>query len=126
MQGIGHARCVLAAEVHALEHGPLLVRQARHRLMEAVRELMALCLLRHGCPRVDEILLKVSALEILLHAGDIDLPLAPQEVHHAAADAVLAASIFHYRTHTIQQAKTYLRERGVPVRLEAILQEQTR
>jgi len=42
------------------------------------------------------------------------------------ADAVLAASIFHYRTHTIQQAKTYLRERGVPVRLEAILQEQTR
>ena len=42
------------------------------------------------------------------------------------ADAVLAASIFHYRTHTIQQAKTYLRERGVPVRLEAILQEQAR
>ena len=33
------------------------------------------------------------------------------------ADAVLAASIFHFRTHTIQQAKTYLRERGVPVRL---------
>ena len=42
------------------------------------------------------------------------------------ADAVLAASIFHYRTHTIQQAKTYLRERGVPVRPETILQEQTR
>lgn len=35
------------------------------------------------------------------------------------ADAVLAASIFHYRTHTIQQAKTYLRERGVPVRVGA-------
>ena len=33
------------------------------------------------------------------------------------ADAVLAASIFHFRTHTIQQAKTYLRKRGVPVRL---------
>ena len=33
------------------------------------------------------------------------------------ADAVLAASIFHYRTHTIQQAKAYLRDRGVPVRL---------
>ncbi|WP_447977700.1 imidazole glycerol phosphate synthase subunit HisF [Candidatus Nitrospira bockiana] len=32
------------------------------------------------------------------------------------ADAVLAASIFHYRTYTIPQAKTYLRERGVPVR----------
>ena len=33
------------------------------------------------------------------------------------AAAVLAASIFHFRTHTVQQAKTYLRERGVPVRL---------
>lgn len=32
------------------------------------------------------------------------------------ADAVLAASIFHFRTYTISEAKTYLRERGVPVR----------
>ncbi|MCC6139355.1 MAG: imidazole glycerol phosphate synthase subunit HisF [Nitrospira sp.] len=34
------------------------------------------------------------------------------------ADAVLAASIFHFRTYTIPQAKAYLREKGVPVRLE--------
>lgn len=33
------------------------------------------------------------------------------------ADAVLAASIFHYRTYTIPQAKRYLRDRGVAVRL---------
>ncbi len=33
------------------------------------------------------------------------------------ADAVLAASIFHYRTYTIPQAKKYLRERGVAVRM---------
>ncbi|HXF91382.1 MAG TPA: imidazole glycerol phosphate synthase subunit HisF [Nitrospiraceae bacterium] len=33
------------------------------------------------------------------------------------ADAVLAASIFHYRTHTIPQVKRYLRERGVAVRM---------
>jgi cyclase len=32
------------------------------------------------------------------------------------ADAVLAASIFHYRTHTIPEAKAYLRKRGIPVR----------
>jgi len=32
------------------------------------------------------------------------------------ADAALAASIFHYREHTIPEAKRYLRERGVPVR----------
>jgi cyclase len=33
------------------------------------------------------------------------------------ADAVLAASIFHYRTYTISQVKKYLRERGVAVRI---------
>ena len=33
------------------------------------------------------------------------------------ADAVLAASIFHYGTHPIRQVKDYLRERGVAVRL---------
>ncbi|MBI4307975.1 MAG: imidazole glycerol phosphate synthase subunit HisF [Chloroflexi bacterium] len=32
------------------------------------------------------------------------------------ADAVLAASIFHYGEYTIAQAKRYLAERGVPVR----------
>lgn len=35
------------------------------------------------------------------------------------ADAVLAASIFHFRMYTIPQAKTYLRERGIPVRLNS-------
>jgi cyclase len=33
------------------------------------------------------------------------------------ADACLAASIFHFREYTIRQAKEFLRERGVPVRL---------
>jgi len=32
------------------------------------------------------------------------------------ADAVLAASIFHYRTHTIPEAKAYLKHKGIPVR----------
>ncbi|HEX9742485.1 MAG TPA: imidazole glycerol phosphate synthase subunit HisF [Nitrospiraceae bacterium] len=32
------------------------------------------------------------------------------------ADAVLAASVFHYRTHTIPEAKAYLRGRGIAVR----------
>ena len=34
------------------------------------------------------------------------------------ADAVLAASIFHFGTHTIAEAKAYLRERGVEIRCE--------
>jgi cyclase len=36
------------------------------------------------------------------------------------ADAVLAASIFHFRTYTISQAKAYLQERGVPVRSDSL------
>ena len=31
-------------------------------------------------------------------------------------DAVLAASIFHYREYTIEQAKDYMAEQGIPVR----------
>ena len=34
------------------------------------------------------------------------------------ADAVLAASIVHFRTYTIPQAKQFLKEKGVPVRLD--------
>jgi len=33
------------------------------------------------------------------------------------ADAVLAASIFHYREYTISQVKVFLKEKGVTVRL---------
>lgn len=33
------------------------------------------------------------------------------------ADAVLAASIFHYREYTVSQVKSFLKERGVTVRL---------
>lgn len=33
------------------------------------------------------------------------------------ADAVLAASIFHYKQHTILEAKQYLQTKGIPVRI---------
>jgi cyclase len=33
------------------------------------------------------------------------------------ADAVLAASIFHYGQHTVQEAKRYMAEQGIPMRL---------
>jgi cyclase len=33
------------------------------------------------------------------------------------ADAVLAASIFHFREYTVREAKQYLKARGVPVRI---------
>src|SRR5262249_2606653 len=34
------------------------------------------------------------------------------------ADAVLVASLFHFGRHTVPEAKAYLRDRGVPVRIE--------
>ena len=40
-----------------------------------------------------------------------------EAIAEGKADAVLAASIFHYGTYTIRQAKDYLAERGIPVRL---------
>jgi cyclase len=43
-----------------------------------------------------------------LHEGLVD----------GKADAVLAASIFHFGEHTVPEAKRYLRARGVPIRLE--------
>lgn len=36
-----------------------------------------------------------------------------------AADAALAASIFHFRQHTIRSLKSYLKSQGVPVRIDA-------
>ncbi|MGA0111734.1 MAG: imidazole glycerol phosphate synthase subunit HisF, partial [Chthoniobacterales bacterium] len=36
---------------------------------------------------------------------------------HAGADAVLAASIFHFGEYTVGDVKRFLAERGVPVRL---------
>jgi imidazole glycerol-phosphate synthase subunit HisF len=41
-----------------------------------------------------------------------------ESVTEGKADAALVASIFHFGRHTIVEAKRYLRERGVPVRLE--------
>ncbi|MCX8519988.1 MAG: imidazole glycerol phosphate synthase cyclase subunit, partial [Rhodoferax sp.] len=38
-------------------------------------------------------------------------------VQQGGADAVLAASIFHYGTFTVAQAKAHMAERGIPVRL---------
>ncbi|MFC1729845.1 imidazole glycerol phosphate synthase subunit HisF [candidate division KSB1 bacterium] len=40
-----------------------------------------------------------------------------EAIHDGCADAVLAASVFHYRTMTIKQVKEYLQERNIPVRL---------
>jgi cyclase len=38
-------------------------------------------------------------------------------IQQGGADAVLAASIFHYGEYTVAQAKAYMAQRGIPVRL---------
>jgi cyclase len=47
--------------------------------------------------------------------GLADLAAGVLEGH---ADAVLAASIFHYGQHTVGEAKRFMAERGIPMRLE--------
>jgi imidazole glycerol-phosphate synthase subunit HisF len=45
----------------------------------------------------------------------------PEDMYRAViegkADAVLAASIFHFGTYTIKETKQYLAGKGIPVRL---------
>jgi len=36
------------------------------------------------------------------------------------ADAVLAASIFHFGTHTIRETKEYLAKKGIPIRIQVV------
>ncbi|GAF67447.1 unnamed protein product [marine sediment metagenome] len=38
-------------------------------------------------------------------------------IKYADADAVLVASIFHYGKYTVRQAKEYLKNEGINVRL---------
>jgi cyclase len=40
-----------------------------------------------------------------------------QAIKEAGADAVLVASVFHFGKHTIREAKEYLCQRGIPVKL---------
>jgi cyclase len=40
-----------------------------------------------------------------------------QALASGGADAVLAASIFHYRNYSIKETKKYLAERGIPIRI---------
>ncbi|MBQ7401357.1 MAG: imidazole glycerol phosphate synthase subunit HisF [Lentisphaeria bacterium] len=48
-------------------------------------------------------------------AGTLDHML--QVLQQGKADAVLAASIFHFGTYTIRETKQYLKDNGIPVRL---------
>lgn len=60
---------------------------------------------------------QTTRIPVIASGGAGNLRHLYEAFREGAADAVLAASIFHYGEFTIPQAKTYLREKGIPVRL---------
>jgi cyclase len=57
------------------------------------------------------------SIPVIASGGVGNLEHVYQGLTAGKADAALAASIFHFKEYTIRQAKDYLKERGVPVRL---------
>ena len=57
------------------------------------------------------------AVPVIASGGVGNLDHLADGVQQGGADAVLAASIFHYGEYTVQQAKQRMAERGIPVRL---------
>ena len=60
-----------------------------------------------------------AAVPVIASGGAGTLEHLYEGVVDGKADAVLVASLFHFGRHTIAEAKTYLRARGVAVRLES-------
>ena len=56
-------------------------------------------------------------IPVIASGGAGTLEHLAQGVLEGGADAVLAASIFHFGQHTVQEAKRHMRERGIEVRL---------
>jgi cyclase len=57
------------------------------------------------------------AVPVIASGGVGNLQHLADGVQQGKADAVLAASIFHYGEYTVRQAKEYMRSRGIEVRL---------
>lgn len=62
---------------------------------------------------------ELVTIPVIASGGAGNLDHLYEALAQGKADAVLAASIFHYREYTVAQAKEYLRGKGVPVRLIA-------
>jgi cyclase len=56
-------------------------------------------------------------IPVIASGGVGDLSHLVEGVLQGHADAVLAASIFHYGEYTVRQAKEYMKEQGIEVRL---------
>ena len=68
----------------------------------------------------NELMLKISStvnIPIIASGGVGNLDHLLDGIRLGNASAVLAASIFHYGTHSINEAKQYLNSKGIPVRI---------
>jgi imidazole glycerol-phosphate synthase subunit HisF len=69
-----------------------------------------------------ELTLAVSqavSVPVIASGGVGNLQHLAEGITHGGADAVLAASIFHYGEYTIKMAKQFLQRKGIEVRLDA-------
>ena len=57
------------------------------------------------------------SIPVIASGGCGNLEHLKEALTDGKASAVLAASVFHFGTHRVREAKTFLAERGVPVRL---------
>lgn len=60
---------------------------------------------------------KAVSVPVIASGGAGQLQDFCEVLRYGAADAVLAASVFHYRKFTVRQVKEYLRNQGIEVRL---------
>jgi len=63
---------------------------------------------------------RAVSVPIIASGGVGNLEHLAQGVQEGEADAVLAASIFHFQEHTIQEAKEYMSNKGIEVRLQEL------
>ncbi|HEY0878038.1 MAG TPA: imidazole glycerol phosphate synthase subunit HisF [Zeimonas sp.] len=96
-----------AREVERLGAGEILLTSMDR---DGTREGFDVALTRAVSDAVDIPVIASGGVGNLQHLAD--------GVLQGGADAVLAASIFHFGEYTIGQAKRYLAERGIPVRLD--------
>ena len=94
-----------AAKVEELGAGEILLTSMD---ADGTKDGYDLPLLKAVCDRIQ--------IPVIASGGAGKLEHLYQAFAEANADAVLAASIFHYGTFTVSQAKKYLAEKGVHVR----------
>jgi cyclase len=65
-----------------------------------------------------KIISETVSIPVIASGGAGNLDHLSQALIQGGADAVLAASIFHFGTYRIQEAKQFLMEKGIPMRIE--------